>query len=303
MMQKAKRVSLPSYEPPLWLKLRIWAGSIIHYGRSVGGGRGQVFRLPFRRIVKLDCHPNELEAMEFVRKHTTIPVPRVCEIYDYDEGQHLVMEEAQGGDIKVCYGGMTPDQVSNFGRELAGHLSQLRSLQPPAPGFIGSLSLGSSLDHRLSGTRFGPFHSVADFHTYLRRGRPLAHWENEPDVIRVHSRPGIYDVKFSHADLNPNNILVKDGHITAIVDWEFAGWYPEYWDYTKMYWSERSIWANFYRAVEGEPGIMKYPDERAAELAIWKRMHPWSYDDPPWSPGDDDQQPAQVPTDQHTDEN
>ncbi|KAL2760622.1 hypothetical protein ACRALDRAFT_1059596 [Sodiomyces alcalophilus JCM 7366] len=227
--------------------------------------------------------------MEFVRKHTSIPVPRIYEIYHYDGGLHLVMEEAEGGDINTYYGGMTEDQIKTFGRELADYLGQLRSLQPPASGFIESLSLGSSLDHRLSGTRFGPFHSIADFHTYLRRGRPLEHWENEPDVVRVHSTPEKYSVKFSHADLNPRNIMVKDGHITAIIDWEFAGWYPEYWDYTKMYWCERPLWANFYRAVEEEPAITKYHDERAAELAIWKRMHPWSYDDPPWSPGDDDQ--------------
>ncbi|KND88704.1 hypothetical protein TOPH_06605 [Tolypocladium ophioglossoides CBS 100239] len=188
------------------------------------------------------------------------------------------MEEAPGGDIKVYYGGMTPDQVKTFGLELAGCLNQLRSLQPPAAGFIVSLSL--------------------DFHTYLRRSRPLAHWENEPDVVRVHSTPDKYRVTLSHADLNPNNIMVKDGHITAIIDWEFAGWYPEYWDYTKMYWSERPLWANFYRAVEEEPGITKYPDERAAELAIWKRMHPWSYDDPPWSPGEE-QQAGQIQPDQN----
>ncbi|PNY27605.1 Uncharacterized protein TCAP_02469 [Tolypocladium capitatum] len=288
-MQKPKRTSLPSDKLPPWLKFRIWAGKVIHRGRNVGGGRGQVFRLPFRRIAKLDCHPNELEAMEFVRKHTTIPIPRIYEIYGYDGGQHLVMQEARGGHVKVHYGGMTPGQVKTFGLDLAGCLNQLRSLQPPAAGFVGSLSLGSSLDHRLSGTRFGPFHSVADFHTYLRRGRPLQHWENEPDVVRVHSTPDEYRVTFCHADLNPNNIMVKHGRITAIIDWEFAGWYPEYWDYTKMYWGERPLWANFYRAVEEEPAIIKYPAERAAELAIWKRMHPWSYDDPPWSPGEEQQ--------------
>lgn len=52
------------------------------------------------------------------------------------------------------------------------------------------------------------------------------------------------------------------------------------------------MWTGFYRAVEEEPGIQKYHDEKAAELAVWKRMHPWSYDDPPWSPGDIDSQQA-----------
>ena len=31
----------------------------------------------------------------------------------------------------------------------------------------------------------------------------------------------------------PRNTLIKDGKIAAIVDWESAGWYPEYWEYTR----------------------------------------------------------------------
>lgn len=29
------------------------------------------------------------------------------------------------------------------------------------------------------------------------------------------------------------NILVRDGKLSGIVDWENSGWYPEYWEYTK----------------------------------------------------------------------
>ena len=186
---------------------------------------------------------------------------------------------------------MTSDQVKTFEKELADVIQQLRNLKSPAEGFVGSLSLSANLDHRLSGTRFGPFHNVADFHTYLRSGRPLEQWENKPDVMKVHSRPEAYSVKFTHADLHPNNIAVQDGHITGIIDWEFAGWYPEYWEYTKMYFGElRPNWDGFYAAVEGDPGIKKYPDEKTSELVIWMRMTPWSYDDPQWKPGDDERE-------------
>jgi len=75
---------------------------------------------------------------------------------------------------------------------------------------------------------FDPFSNITDFHTYLRRGRPVEHWASEPDVVRTHSRPEKYSVKFAHADLCPTNIMVKDGHIAGIIDREFAGWYPEY---------------------------------------------------------------------------
>lgn len=47
-----------------------------------------------------------------------------------------------------------------------------------------------------------------------------------------------YPVYFSHADLNLSNIMVsglKGAHyISGIIDWEQAGWYPEYWEHCKM---------------------------------------------------------------------
>lgn len=46
---------------------------------------------------------------------------------------------------------------------------------------------------------------------------------------------------FTHGDLNPRNILAKDGKITGIVDWENAGSYPEYREYTKAHYTVRSL--------------------------------------------------------------
>jgi Ser/Thr protein kinase RdoA (MazF antagonist) len=40
---------------------------------------------------------------------------------------------------------------------------------------------------------------------------------------------------FSHRDLTPRNILVHEGKISGLVDWEDSGWYPEYWEYVKFF--------------------------------------------------------------------
>jgi serine/threonine protein kinase len=230
--------------------------------------------------------------MEFIRSRTSIPIPRILKVYEMGDRNHLVMEMISSGpgNAETDYHQMDPDQVRNFGSELAGYIQQLRSLEPPTEGIIGSVNLDKNHDSRLDGSAWGPFHGIADFQTYLRLGHPLRHWENEPDVMLVHSRPERYSIKFTHADLRPNNILVKDGHITAIIDWEFAGWYPEYWEYTKMHWIPRPLWDKFYEAVEQEAGITKYPEELAAETAIWKRMYPFAYDGPHWTEDDDDAQ-------------
>ncbi|RAQ69944.1 hypothetical protein COH20_008294 [Aspergillus flavus] len=36
---------------------------------------------------------------------------------------------------------------------------------------------------------------------------------------------------FTHGDLNCQNILVKDGELVGILDWESAGHFPVWWEY------------------------------------------------------------------------
>lgn len=44
-----------------------------------------------------------------------------------------------------------------------------------------------------------------------------------------------HGIVYTHGDLRLNNIIVKDGRVTAITDWEMAGWYPEYWEFVKAF--------------------------------------------------------------------
>ena len=40
---------------------------------------------------------------------------------------------------------------------------------------------------------------------------------------------------FTHGDIAPRNIMVDDENkITGILDWEYAGWYPDYWEYAQI---------------------------------------------------------------------
>ena len=62
--------------------------------------------------------------------------------------------------------------------------------------------------------------------------------ERAPDPYRP-LLPDTAPIFFSHADLYPGNILVvkspqgSQTSISGIVDWEQAGWYPDYWEYCK----------------------------------------------------------------------
>jgi hypothetical protein len=239
---------------------------------------GNIVRLPFGKVIKLRTTRHEAEAMEFVRANTSIPLPNVYKIYEQpDAAVHILMESLPGGGAD--YTNMSPEQVRAFGEELSGYLNQPRSLEPPKKGFIGSITKEALHDHRLGSNPFGPFNCVDHFHSYLRLGGSLDGWLYDPIVKAVHGRSEAYSVKFTHGDLNPSNIQCKNGKIVGIIDWETAGWYPEYWEYTKMWFATRPAYKKFYEAVENNPLIDNYHEELKAERDIWRRLSPWSYDD------------------------
>jgi len=65
---------------------------------------------------------------------------------------------------------------------------------------------------------------------------------------------------------------VKDGKISGIVDWETAGWYPEWWEYTKCHFGiyGHKKWLEVIEEIL--PG---YQNELEAERELWKFVNPW----------------------------
>ncbi|KAI5858267.1 phosphotransferase enzyme family protein [Durotheca rogersii] len=104
----------------------------------------------------------------------------------------------------------------------------------------------------------GPFQSVAEFHDWLslQTGTGLeAHWPGkQPWEIPDPYRDGLPDnaaVVFTHADLHPSNIIVSrcsPCKIAALIDWRQSGWYPEYWECCKAFYTAevRGEWMEKY---------------------------------------------------------
>jgi hypothetical protein len=82
-----------------------------------------------------------------------------------------------------------------------------------------------------------PFPSRVVFHDWLswlwRRKVP------DPQSIEDPWRDLLPDngpIVLTHGDLRPANIIVtaaSPARVVAIIDWEQAGWYPDYWEYCK----------------------------------------------------------------------
>lgn len=209
----------------------------------------QVQRLPFGLYLKYARDPegfrNEFNALETVRRYTSIPVPWPLDIVAvpsksrdpfYSHDAYLLTSRIPGFPLSNCMEMLSDTDTSEFVRQMQEYLTQLRAIpKTVSPGYAICNTLGGACrDPRIrSASPVGPFVNEEAFSQVLRH-------PNDP------SRRGHRTV-FTHADLNLRNILVdqvtkSDGTrgwgIGGIVDWETAGYYPEYWDYTKALFEE-----------------------------------------------------------------
>lgn len=100
---------------------------------------------------------------------------------------------------------------------------------------FGNILGGPFYDPRLP-YRFywGPFDTVHDFHKALLDDMDLSTPCGLPEVSELLEYYWRYqgELVFTHGDLSGLNILVRGDDVVGIVDWETAGWYPGYWEYT-----------------------------------------------------------------------
>ncbi|KAJ8119445.1 hypothetical protein ONZ43_g3600 [Nemania bipapillata] len=189
---------------------------------------GICFPISKRKIVKRSTrvHLTEGATMKYLAENTSIPVPK-------------------GESLPLAWDSLSEESLEDVFTQLKGIFQELRSLTPPPGTGVESCAGGSMYDHRMSRQdyRFGPFKTINEFHLWLRRDFKLEDikdrprdqdWHDLAEMTKQQDGPWP-PPKFSHGDLNPTNILVRDGKVVGIIDWEFSGWYPDYWEYTSAW--------------------------------------------------------------------
>jgi hypothetical protein len=114
----------------------------------------------------------------------------------------------------------------------------------------------------------GPFQTEAEFDGFvldLLKGTPVPIRKTLAEVL---GSSGDHRIVFTHGDLSPRNVIVKERRVQALLDWEYAGWYPEYWEYVKFF--DRPRGCKDYAEVMFD---IPYPTELLTfqALARWQR--------------------------------
>ncbi|KAL4810737.1 kinase-like domain-containing protein [Aspergillus unguis] len=241
---------------------------------------GSCKRISRHKIVKSDpwTHLTEAATMKFVSENTSLPVPRVYCSFVRKNRAYIVMERIRGEEVPSAWGNLNEQSRQKVFDELKSMMNELRSLKTPKGNGVSSCAGGSLRDSRIpmSRPRFGPFGSVNEFHLWLRNYlNPAEHstwgeegeWEEIKQMAAKQDKPWPEPV-FTHGDLNPSNVLLHNGRVVGIIDWEFSGWYPHYWEYT-------SAWLGNVTRTEWRDRLCETLDQFPAELEMEKIRHRW----------------------------
>ncbi|KAL6244874.1 hypothetical protein RBB50_008402 [Rhinocladiella similis] len=183
------------------------------------------------------------------QKGLTIPIPQeIRSLSKPTDPIYFTLESRVPGDtLMEVWPTLSQAEKTSYSRQLADIIRQLRQFTAPRPQKVD----GSQLDDNAlgicsiqrPGNCFKIGYTVDEWLDSLgpdlRMGLSRVHKTVDPVVIEEKFQelkagfPGCEPYVLTHADLNLSNIIVKDGKIQGIVDWEQAGYYP--------WWMERRV--------------------------------------------------------------
>ena len=206
----------------------------------LGGNYGRIKWSPFGCLIKVGNARTGAEAdtVKYIREHTTIPVPRVYASATGYGCNYMVMERIDGIPLHYVWGELNAQQRLHIVTQLRDYVAQLRTLKPPStvpPGTISSLYGQPYRDSRLSSGPVGPFSSEDAFDDFLID--VADRWIDKRLTVGTRRKMrNDHRIVFTHGDLAPRNILLKEGKVVALIDWEESGWMPEHWEFIKAMW-------------------------------------------------------------------
>jgi aminoglycoside phosphotransferase (APT) family kinase protein len=258
---------LPYFADPKTLPYPIPTVDEIHRSEDAieeVGGRRVVgvgpYAVKFGRQVDLA----EGENMLFVAHSTSLPVPRVYALFRDPQNNkgYIVMERITANTLLSEWPSLTKRQKEAIAMKLGSFLKELRCL--PSPGGYCSLGYRPLLDDvfwngSASEKYNGPFRTEEEFNEAMIEKYLFNNGSQNKAEFYKQSFPAVFKNHppvFTHGDFQRKNIVLRSVGDTerdvdlVFLDWEFAGWYPNYWEYSRalfacgMWDDDWGLWVN-----------------------------------------------------------
>jgi aminoglycoside phosphotransferase len=238
---------------------------------------GQIMELPFGLILKWSDRTcmEEAIAMQMARA-AGMPVPKVLCCGEHPDTPFrlisILMTRLPGLPLENSNDPLEVDEEGLWLDELGRCLHAMRAWKSPFnEKCICSVAGTSISSQRVPGHSMGPAESERELHEYLLSpvsSHGFTSTEEYEKTLalarRILNMP--HRIVLTHGDLKAHNILVNDeGHLSGFLDWECAGWCPEYWEFTTAMRFGRNSW---WYQVASRLGGDQYLAELECDVAL-----------------------------------
>lgn len=238
-----------------------------------------IMQLPFGLVLKWSegTRVDEVLTTQLVRA-AGLPVPKVIWYGEHPDKPFalvsILMTRVRGRELsRQLWESLDTEQQVGLVTDIKLYLAAMRRWENPLRkrSQICSVSGQWLRCIRVPKGQIGPCKDEEEFNQLMIRFVPKGPTNMYPDYHEL--MPTIHElhatahkVVFTHADLSPMNILVQeDGHVSAIVDWESSGWWPEYWEFVGAW--RYGPEGNWYNEVVNAIGGDNYKHHRQLERA------------------------------------
>jgi aminoglycoside phosphotransferase len=246
----------------------------------------KIRRLDDHTVVKYgpDIKLREAEAMIYVSKKTTVQCPKVIGAYILDGWGYIIMTYERGALLSNFWPQASEADRKKVIDQLHRYLNDMRSIEQDYIGGFGRThcSAGEFMWDFDPNHKYGPYKDEDEFNAGIiralyRKSASSARVEAESEVYQktyqkekqlVNSHRG-HKIVFTHGDLCAVNILIKPDNTVVILDWESAGFYPEYWEWYK------ATWAGSYEPsfdMQAEKFIPPFPREAEDMAHVYQKI-------------------------------
>ncbi|KAI5856910.1 kinase-like domain-containing protein [Tricharina praecox] len=228
-----------------------------------------------RPITAVETPNDEFAILEFLRENTRIPVQRgLHEWLDKESQVHFSLKtKIPGESLESLWPTLTWREKERMADETAKYLKELRGL---TSNYYGRVKESGNVDTLMFNypqpKPQGPFATQDELWNAMVA--TLKGQIPRKALSRLRAQmPECLPWTYTHGDLGFGNIIVRNGHVVGILDWEWSGYFPCWWEYVKFraglsIWIDREWWDLLEYRLEKHQDAYEFYDK--FHSLVWK---------------------------------
>ena len=181
----------------------------------------------------------EVKTLDHILKYPDIPAPKLIRDWvDSDRRYFVLQERIKGQTLEQAWPTLSESQKTAIADQVVQIRKKLRSLTSESIQTVdhGPCELALLFPDRAPHGRFHSDLELWNAITIMLRHPPVRSFPQQALENLKKRLPKCEPYVLTHCDLNLGNLIVRDGALVGILDWEFAAYYPVWYEYVSASW-------------------------------------------------------------------